>query len=582
MKRLCVLLPLFISIFCCMLIPIAQAGDANYPIRIVILGDRTGGHIPGYFVDVIREVELLKPDYVLTVGDMVEGYSDNRDHILKEWDEFDSIIAPLDMPVYFTAGNHDIWSDLSEEIFRERYFNPYYSVDIDGIHIVILDNSRIETSDSFDPEQVVWLIKDLKQNQDADHIMVFAHKPFWFENIADAKTDSLHQILVEHGVDYVFTGHYHEYFVGEYDGIKYTGVGSTGAWAEPGPSGLQYHYIWMTVDQDDVNIAVLNKGSVLDWDEITVDERKMAQKMSRMAVKQLDPVKYDYDMNIIDSMAIIRISNLSDSIMISDSIRWTIPDGWEINPPAFPVEIKAGSRATTFFRIKNTGETFPVPNFEINMPYAEGKTFTVDKSLLIARTAHCAPAGNKPKIDGEINEDLWTKPNDFLFHSNEESDSLDKTEFYFAYDADNLYIAAKCMESKPDSIMAAVEERDGAIYGEDCVGYFFQPNTDSTVVYQIYINPLGTVFDQFITFDDKGYPDGDRSWNGEYEIKTGRNDDSWTVEARIPLSQFSVMGEPGKEWRLNFRRKQKRINSSSDWQIPIDYNPETFGRLIFE
>jgi len=581
MRRRAIFLLIFVGLIFSVTLPAIHAGDAKYPVRIAVLGDRTGGHVPGSYGDVVGEVELLKPDYVLTVGDMIEGYIDDRDGIIKEWDEYDSIMARLEMPVYYTPGNHDIWSDLSEEIYRERYFDPYYSIDIEGIHVIFLDNSRTETSANLEPEQITWLVDDLKQNQNADHIMVFMHKPCWFENIADGKPDSLHEILVEYGVGYVFTGHYHEYFVGDYDGIKYTGVGSSGAWTGPGPSGLDYHYIWMTVDRDDVNIAVMNKGSVLDWKEITADERKDAQKMSRLAVKQVEPVKFDYNMEIMDSVAIIRVNNLSDSLYIKDSLRWSFSDGWEINPPAFPVEIRAGSRATTFFRIKNIGDKFPVPEFSIDMPYAEGKTFTVAKPLLIARTAHCMPADKKPKIDGDISEIFWAYPNENLFHSNDEFGGFDPVKFYFAYDADNLYIAAKCMESKPDSIIANVKERDGAIYGEDCIGYFFQPVTDTAIVYQIYINPLGTVFDQLITFDSMGYSSGDRSWNGDYEIKTARGEDFWSVEARIPLKQFDVIGEASKEWRLNFRRKQKRINAAADWQTPIDYNPETFGRLVF-
>ena len=74
----------------------------------------------------------------------------------------------------------------------------------------------------------------------------------------------------------------------------------------------------------------------------------------------------------------------------------------------------------------------------------------------------------------------------------------DPVYFYFAWDKDNLYIAAKCMETKMDSIRANAKEHDGAVYGEDCVGYFFQPETDDGPAFQIYFNPLGTAFDQKI------------------------------------------------------------------------------------
>jgi DNA modification methylase len=38
----------------------------------------------------------------------------------------------------------------------------------------------------------------------------------------------------------------------------------------------------------------------------------------------------------------------------------------------------------------------------------------------------------------------------------------------------------------------------------------------------------------------------------------------------------------GDEWRGNFRRKQKRLNTSADWQIPIGYEPAKYGVMILQ
>ncbi len=582
MKRSMLFSYLIISI--CLILPAVMvvADDTDCPLRIVILGDRTGGHVPGIFGDIVAEVELMKPDLVLMVGDMIEGYVDDRERIVREWEVFDSLIAPLSMPIYFTAGNHDIWSDLSEEIYRERNVEPYYSIDFRDVHIVFFDNSRISTEDPPDDEQLNWLVNDLKRHHDAEYTMVFIHKPFWFENVDEGKPDTLHSIFKTYGVDAVFTGHYHEYFVGEYDGITYTGIGSSGAKVDPGPTGLQYHYAWVTIDDSDISIAIIKKGSVLAWDELTASERKEAQRLSLTAVTQRSPVVYDEKMKMIDEGVVIIVDNVTDGLFIRDSLRWKIPDGWVVNPASFPVEIDTGSRASTFFRLANKGALYPVPEYSINLPYTDDKSFTITRPLLIARTANCIAVDSTPAIDGVLSEEFWSDPITRLFSWDGGESTIDPVSFYFAYDAENLYLAAQCHESNPDSIIASVKEHDGTIYSEDCVGYFLQPDLDTAIVYQIYINPLGTVFDQLITINAKGYPHGDRDWNGEYEIKTECGDNSWIVEARIPLAQFKVAGESGKNWRLNFRRKQKRLNSSGDWQVPIEYNPETYGTLIFK
>ena len=131
-------------------------------------------------------------------------------------------------------------------------------------------------------------------------------------------------------------------------------------------------------------------------------------------------------------------------------------------------------------------------------------------------------------------------------------------------------------------VKALVEDRDGSVYGEDCVGYFLQPDPDEMTVYQIYVNPLGTVFDQKITFDETMWYTADREWDGEYAVATQRTDDRWSVEIAIPLEQLGGDIEANPAWMVNFRRKQARTNAAADWQVPIDYNPGTFGELSFE
>ena len=161
-------------------------------------------------------------------------------------------------------------------------------------------------------------------------------------------------------------------------------------------------------------------------------------------------------------------------------------------------------------------------------------------------------------------------------------DKCDPTRFYFAWDDNSLYLAAYCKESNMDSLSAMLTGQDAPIYGEDCVGYFLQPDIKKQEVYQIYFSPLGSVFDQKITPSEGGYMAGDPKWNGKYEVKTSKGTDYWSVEVRIPLALLGAKIKPGLEWGLNFRRKQARLATSANWQVPIDYDPSTFGQLVFQ
>ena len=43
--------------------------------QFAIVTDRTGGHRAGVFEDAIRKLNLLQPEFVISVGDLIEGYT---------------------------------------------------------------------------------------------------------------------------------------------------------------------------------------------------------------------------------------------------------------------------------------------------------------------------------------------------------------------------------------------------------------------------------------------------------------------------------------------------------------------------
>ncbi len=112
--------------------------------HFAVLSDRTGGHTHGVYPRVIEEINLLHPDLVITVGDHIEGYGTDYDRARAEWDTVVTFLSTIDVPIHLTPGNHDIWDDQSEALYRERTGRrPYYSFDYENVHFVILDSSRL-------------------------------------------------------------------------------------------------------------------------------------------------------------------------------------------------------------------------------------------------------------------------------------------------------------------------------------------------------------------------------------------------------------------------------------------------------
>lgn len=547
-------------------------------VRFAVIGDRTGGHVEGIYGRVVAEVEALKPEFCITVGDQIEGYTDDTARLRAEWAEYDSIVAPLSCPLYLVPGNHDITMDAMLPAWQNRAGEPYYSFDRSGLHVVVLDNSRWESGPGLPAEQLEWLDKDLARSRKAEHRIVFMHKPFWYELAAHGKPDTLHALFRHYGVEAVFTGHYHQYFSGKLDGITYTVVGSSGGGTQPGPTGIEYLYIWVTVDDQGVHPVPVKLGAVLDREEVSVNDMLTLERIELGGMRVRQPVLLA-DSATGPQPVVVDIENLVPGTEISDTLRWTVPEGWTVEPEWAAVRTAAGETTALEFSATLKGSPFPVPQAKLRFPYAAGKDYPIEKLMRVARTARCPRAEAGPAIDGSVSEQCWVGPVTRLYDQQGGLSLAESTEFYFCHDDANLYLGAVCRDQVPDSMSVNAEERDAGVYADDCVGYFLQPDTAQGIVYQIYFNPAGTAFDQRIRFDQEA-ADSDVSWNGEYEVATARGEGRWSIEVRVPFSQLGVE-TAGACWRTNFRRKQPRLGNG-DWQVPISYDPATYGYLVFE
>ncbi|HBC47894.1 MAG TPA: hypothetical protein DCZ43_12670 [candidate division Zixibacteria bacterium] len=558
-------------------LPLGQA-----PLRFAIIGDRTSEANPGVYEEIVAEVENMKPDFVITVGDAIQGYTNDTLKLNSEWDEYFSIVKPLTIPIYLTPGNHDITNEVELGSYQHRVGKPYYSFDVRDYHFIVLDVTRWESSEELPSEELAWLAKDLDEHKNAAQTLVFYHKPFWYDSIVMGKPDTLHALFIKGGVDAVFNGHFHTYFSSKIDGILYTAVGSSGGITDALPTDLKFHFTWVTIDDNGISIAPVKIGSVKAWDIVTAAEEHAVDNTVQFGMKFSTKAPVSDNLKVVDGMATLEINNVTSNIL-NDTIRWETPIGWSIEPAAEHVTVNPGEIKEVSFKIKSVGSLYPVPTVSVRFPYSNGKTIPIVKELKISRTATAYPAKTAPVIDGKLDESIWHDPSAQLFSPDGGAVKAESTWFYFAYDRENLYLAVHCRESKMDELRASAKKRDGGVSSDDCVGFFLQPNPQVDTAYQIYFNPIGTTLDQRIARGLLGYFNGEKSWNGDYVVKTKKGKDYWNMEARIPLSRLGVSAPAqGQSWGLNFLRKQRRLNTSANWQIPIDFDPQTFATLTFK
>jgi predicted phosphodiesterase len=552
------------------------------PVRFAIIGDRAGGHQDSVYEKIVAEVAKQKPEFVFTVGDQIEGYTEDTTELNQEWQEYKAILAPLAMPLHITPGNHDITTDGQLGAFLRHAGQPHYSIDVQGIHFIVLDASRWESSDKLPGEQLDWLAADLKQAAKARYTFVFLHKPFWDGTVTEGKPDTLHKLFLKYGVDAVFAGHYHQYFSGTYDGIKYTVLGSSGGETEPGPTGILYHWTSVTVD-DKKGISfepVLLGGEKRAWDDVTVADMRSVDRNALAGLRFRRPVLVGEDLMVADTATLV-VRNQALETQLEDTLRWDVPTGWSVSPNVVAVSVPAGAESEYRFAVACAGRPFPAPKLTLNFPYAKGKSSPVKASLDVARTARCSFVKKPPVIEGKVNEKLWQKPVTKLFTNDSEAMRTDSTRFYFAADSANLYLAAVCFDPAVNTVKAQAQERDKGVHLDDCVGWFLAPDTSKGEIYQLYFNPNAVVLDQKITVSPEGKMDVDMAWTADLEVKAALGAGLWSVEAKLPLAQFGVTAKPGQAWGLNFRRKQPGKKANADWQ-PISYDPHGLGLMLIK
>ena len=540
--------------------------------HFAVIGDRAGGPDQQAYQAVLNDVGRLGPDFVITVGDNVENTLIDQG----DWDTVLTAMKTLSCPVFYAAGNNDIFDQTSARLFREKSGRfPYYSFDYGKNHFVILDNAMTESFKDMDADQVKWLEKDLAGNQSRDNIFVIMHKPFWADGVAKGKEDPMHQLFKKYQVSAVFAGHWHRFFSDVIDGIRYTTVGSSGGENDsrdnPG-LGIFYQFIWVAVKNGNFHPALMRSGLSYDIDLVNLGEENFSYDISKKYIKTQATINNAGMTKQLETT--VSIFNATGKTIKGDIVL-KAGDNWRISRPRENIEISAGDSVNKKFVFSGTGSIFPFPVLNFTYPFGRDKYYEYEGPVPVSRIINCPMAKNAPTIDGQVNAKEWKaaeKVVEFCDFDGAPA-KTDPTEIYFMRDGKNLYLAAVCREADMSKLKAKYGKLDDPVYKDDCFGFMLSPNKN--VIIQMYVNPQGAVWDQRADFVKDQV---DEKWSGEYDIKCRSQKDGWTVEMKIPLAVLEIK-ENETQIRLNLRRKQQRNNQSALLLSEWSFNIANFGIL---
>ncbi|RVU48176.1 hypothetical protein EA187_01695 [Lujinxingia sediminis] len=221
---------------------IRAAKDETREWTVAVLSDFNGAYgSTAYGDEVHRAVawlsEDVRPDVVISPGDMVAGQRAGLDHRAM-WASFHDVVtrplARAGIPFAISPGNHDAsgspafweervhfareWQDRAPqvEMVEASGYPFYYAFKVGPALFVSLDATTVGPIDT---AQRLWLDAVLKAHSEVRTKIVFGHLPLHpvaqskeHETLAD---EALEALLLHHGVDLYVAGHHHAYYPGK-------------------------------------------------------------------------------------------------------------------------------------------------------------------------------------------------------------------------------------------------------------------------------------------------------------------------------------------------------------------------------
>lgn len=230
--------------------------------RFAVVSDRTGGHRARIFSQAVEQLNLLQPEFVLSVGDLVEGYKkeEEADQLAAEWKEFQGFVDQLNMPFFYVAGNHDVSNTFGEKVWKEKFGRCYYHFVYRNVLFLLLDaDDPPGKAGGVGPEQLAHFKRVLEENRSVRWTIVALHRPLWaHKNLATNGWLDMENLLANRPYT-VFAGHEHHYQKFVRNGRNYYQLATTGGGSKM--RGVRYgefdHVVWVTMKKDGPVLANL-------------------------------------------------------------------------------------------------------------------------------------------------------------------------------------------------------------------------------------------------------------------------------------------------------------------------------------
>lgn len=179
---------------------------------------------------------------------------------------------------------------------------------------------------------------------------------------------------------------------------------------------------------------------------------------------------------------------------------------------------------------------------------AEGPVLTAER-----RTADI-------QLDGRLDDEAWQAAQVLSGFTQGEPvegrDAVHDTEVRVLFDDQAVYVGLRMWDPEPETIARQLFRRDDRGQA-DLIEVAFDPNMDRRTGYLFGVTAANVQNDEYL-FDDE---QEDRAWDAVWESEVHIDDQGWTAELRIPLSQirYEASDDP-QTWGFNVHRVRLASN----------------------
>ena len=205
----------------------------------------------------------------------------------------------------------------------------------------------------------------------------------------------------------------------------------------------------------------------------------------------------------------------------------------------------------------------------------------ISSSLTYAKEIKINFVEEPPEIDGIVTAQEWAIADSgfgFIQLEPEKGNSAsENTTVYIMQNEEYLYVAFRCYQKDPATIVANITARDQLYKSDDAVMVLLDTFDDQRTGFSFLVNPLGTQTDLRINDDGRNT---DRNWDTEWQAAARKTSHGWTAEIAIPFRKISY-DDALQTWGVNFARIIRQNFETSYWSglMSQDYRVSQSGKL---